>query len=344
MTCPRGALRHVPSVCVAAVLGTVSPAWAWQNLLADPDVPVPQLESFPAPDELLAAVRFWSEIFTKHDSDRVVLHDRESLDLIWQVIELPTDADGKVNPAKAERAVHEALADLKARLRRLATEPTPVDGEDRILLALCGGADDPSRLEGAWERVRSQRGVADRFREGLARAKPYLPQMQEILRTEGLPVEIAALPFVESTFNPVARSSVGAVGIWQLMPATAKSLGLKIAPPGDERYDVLKSTRAAAKMLKKNYQMLGTWPLAITAYNHGPNGVRRAVASVGSTDLVYLIDNYEKRTWGFASKNFYAEFLAIVGILHQVEAAQNAALRPLAASTEAGTLDTPKAF
>ena len=80
------------------------------------------------------------------------------------------------------------------------------------------------------------------------------------------------------------------------------------------------STRAAAKMLGQNYRMLDNWPLAITGYNHGPYGVKRAVKKVGSTNLVYLIEHYKKDTWGFASKNFYAEFLAAVSILtdHQV--------------------------
>ena len=61
--------------------------------------------------------------------------------------------------------------------------------------------------------------------------------------------------------------------------------------------------------------MLGSWPLAITAYNHGCNGLRRAIALVGSADLPYLIANYQRSTWGFASKNFYAEFLAVLHIV-----------------------------
>ena len=82
-------------------------------------------------------------------------------------------------------------------------------------------------------------------------------------------------------------------------------------------------------MLRANYRMLGTWPLAITAYNHGPNGVRRAVQLVGSTDLVYLIDNYQRSTWGFASKNFYAEFLAALAIVRDLpESTLQASLLP----------------
>ena len=167
--------------------------------------------------------------------------------------------------------------------------------------------------------------------------------MQHVLVEEGVPSEIAALPFVESMFNTGARSYAGAAGIWQLMPATARGLGLKVSRADDERTDVLKATRAAAKMLRKNYQILGTWPLAITAYNHGPNGMRRAVTLVGSTDLVYLIDNYEKSTWGFASKNFYAEFVAATTVLAQQDETFAALLKPplSTAQTTAAVERTP---
>jgi membrane-bound lytic murein transglycosylase D len=87
----------------------------------------------------------------------------------------------------------------------------------------------------------------------------------------------------------------------------------------DERLDTEKSTRAAARMLRKNHELLGNWPLAITGYNHGPNGVKRAVTAIGSTDLAYLIEHYEKSTWGFASKNFYAEFIAAVRVFAAAE-------------------------
>ena len=68
--------------------------------------------------------------------------------------------------------------------------------------------------------------------------------------------------------------------------------------------DVMKATGAAAKLLKRNYKLLKSWPLAVTGYNHGAYGVKRAIRDVGSRELVDLIENYKKSTWGFASKNF----------------------------------------
>ncbi len=293
-------------------------ARAWPGTLLAMDGNPVGSKHFPAPEELEPAVRFWVDIFTKHDSGRVVVHDREHMNIIWQVLELPKNEAGDILEERAREIVRKANLELRDRLRRLEIDPVPLDDEDQILLTLAGGNESP-HLNGAWLRIRSQRGVADHFEAGIQRARDYLHDIRPILEEEGVPTEICALPFVESMYNPRARSSAGAAGLWQLMPATARSLRLDVSAKNDERLDVKKSTRAAAKMLRDNYRMLGSWPLAITGYNHGPYGVRRAVNAAGSTDLIYLIENYKKSTWGFASKNFYAEFLAAMSILANQE-------------------------
>jgi membrane-bound lytic murein transglycosylase D len=286
-------------------------AWPPPRLPADTDR---QSTSFPAPPALAPAVAFWREVFVRYDSHQTVLHDREDMSLVWEVINLPVDERGEVDESAAERLVRQRVEDLRARLRRLAANRTPVSGLDVIILASVG-ANKPERLRGAWSRVRAQRGIADKLHQGLARSKRWFAEIHRILAEEGIPRELVALPFVESAFNPRARSAAGAAGAWQLMPATARWLGLKVDRHQDERFDTLKATRAAAKMLRKSYQLLGSWPLALTAYNHGPYGVQRAVRKTGSRDLVYLIEHYRKPTWGFASKNFYAEFLAMLEVI-----------------------------
>jgi len=97
------------------------------------------------------------------------------------------------------------------------------------------------------------------------------------------------------------------------MPETGKKF-MRVDGAVDERRDPMISTRAAARLLKQNYQILGSWPLAITAYNHGTDGIFRGVKAVESDNLVDLIRGYQSPTFGFASKNFYAEFLAVVEI------------------------------
>jgi membrane-bound lytic murein transglycosylase D len=97
------------------------------------------------------------------------------------------------------------------------------------------------------------------------------------------------------------------------MPETGKKF-MRIDAVVDERRDPMASTRAAARLLKQNYQILSNWPLAITAYNHGTEGIFRGIQEVQSDSLVDLIRGYQSPTFGFASKNFYAEFLAVVQI------------------------------
>jgi membrane-bound lytic murein transglycosylase D len=162
-------------------------------------------------------------------------------------------------------------------------------------------------------RVRSQRGAREQFISGLKISGRYMSQMRRIFREEGLPFELAYLPLVESSFNVRARSSAGAVGMWQFMLDTGRKF-LRINDAVDERRDPLVSTRAAARLLKQNYALLGNWPLAITAYNHGTEGLSRAVSSVESDNLVDIIKRYESPTFGFASKNFYAEFVAAIDV------------------------------
>jgi membrane-bound lytic murein transglycosylase D len=145
-----------------------------------------------------------------------------------------------------------------------------------------------------------------------------MAQMRQIFRDEGLPVELAYLPLVESSFNVRARSTAGAVGMWQFMPDTGKKL-LRITDTVDERRDPLASTRAAARLLAENRKLLGNWPLAITAYNHGTEGIFHAIDIVGTRDLVQIIRRYQSPTFGFASKNFYAEFIAAVDIARNSE-------------------------
>ena len=124
---------------------------------------------------------------------------------------------------------------------------------------------------------------------------------------------LTRLPLIESSFNIEAYSKAGAAGVWQFMPATGR-LFLTINHEVDERLDPIIATRAAANLLKANYDKLRTWPLAVTAYNHGRAGMARAVRKVGTRDIATIIRRYKSRTFGFASRNFYAELLAAIEV------------------------------
>jgi membrane-bound lytic murein transglycosylase D len=145
------------------------------------------------------------------------------------------------------------------------------------------------------------------------RSWTYLPEIERIFAAAGLPRELTLLPHIESSFHNRAYSHAGAAGLWQFTRGTGQRF-LRIDHRVDERLNVRLATMAAAKLLREHYEDLGTWPLAITAYNHGPNGMRQAVDTVGSTDFGTIVERYRGPLFGFASKNFYAEFLAAVEV------------------------------
>jgi len=158
-------------------------------------------------------------------------------------------------------------------------------------------------------RIRFQRGQREKFYKGLLRSQLYLDRIRAKFQAAGLPEDLAYLPHVESSFDYKAYSKAGAAGIWQFIRSTGRRY-LKINYAVDERRDPIASTVAAIKLLQRNYEKLKTWPLALTAYNHGARSMSRAVRVVGERDIATIIENYQNRRFGFASKNFYACFLA----------------------------------
>lgn len=134
----------------------------------------------------------------------------------------------------------------------------------------------------------------------LGEGQYYFPIFEDALDREGLPIELKYLPIIESALRPVARSRVGASGLWQFMASTAKMYGLEVNSLVDERFDVYKSTEAAVKYLKALYADYGDWNLVIAAYNCGPGRLNRAIArSNGSTDYWDIYPHLPRETRGY---------------------------------------------
>ena len=134
----------------------------------------------------------------------------------------------------------------------------------------------------------------------LALSKFYFPIFEQELIAAGMPVELRTLAIIESNLSPLATSRVGAVGLWQFMPATGKNLGLEINSLVDERCDIVKSTRAACQFLRHLYKVYGDWTLAIAAYNCGPGNVKKAILrSGGSTDFWKIYPWLPRETRGY---------------------------------------------
>lgn len=118
----------------------------------------------------------------------------------------------------------------------------------------------------------------------LGRANQYFPVFEFYLEKHGMPESLKYLAVAESMLVPRAVSGAHAAGLWQLMPATARGMGLRVDNVVDERLDLYRSTEAAVVMLKGLYQQFGDWHLALAAYNCGPGRVRRAIrAAAGHT-------------------------------------------------------------
>ena len=169
----------------------------------------------------------------------------------------------------------------------------------------------PGLIDDLLDNIHTQQGIKERFRDGVIRSGRYVEQFRQIMANQGVPAELALLPLVESSFQNV-RSKAGAVGVWQFTSGTGRSY-LRITSKVDERLDPVRSSEAAAHLLRDNYASLGAWPLAITAYNHGRGGMLAAQREHGS-DLPTIIDEYRGPVFGYASMNFYSEFLAAVEI------------------------------
>ncbi len=279
---------------------------------------------FPYPPALRPQVEFWKKIFAAYSRYQVVIHDNEHLDKVYKVLDFRPFLDEEVrldgttvDQIKAEQTKREIekIRVILLKLHARGGDGRNLSGEEKKIWDLYKDSKDPNKFQeaAAQGRLRSQSGLRERFAEGIQISRRYLPEMEEIFRREGVPVELTRLPLVESCFNIQAYSKAAAAGIWQFIPSTGR-MYMRVDNTIDERRDPLTSTRAAARLLKSNYEMLGTWPLAITAYNHGPYGMVNAVKTLGTTSIDKIIRHYRGKSFGFASRNFYPEFLAALEV------------------------------
>jgi membrane-bound lytic murein transglycosylase D len=263
-------------------------------------------EALPRPAGLAPEVGFWRRIFAEVTTQQGLIHDNRHLGVVYEKIDLSSDN----SPARIRRVSDAARGKYERILRALAAGPRDgLTSEEARVLALWGPGVTSRELRAAAERVRFQQGLSDRFYAGLGRSGQWRDHIVASLRAAGVPEELVALPHVESSFDPSARSFVGAAGLWQFTSDTGRRY-MRIDQAVDERRDPYESSEAAARLLSYNHSVLGTWPLAITAYNHGAAGMRRAVESTGTTDIEAIIRRYDGPAFGFASRNFYVSFLA----------------------------------
>ena len=287
-------------VCLMAVALSQRPACAETDLFSRPPSLEPQ-------------IKFWVDVFTAYSYRDFVIVDRDDPYKFYQVYHLP--GDGPPNRDEIDWVNNYLKNKYSGILMHLASGSEPMGDDERRVADMYKGR-SPYALRLGADNLRVQEGLKERFREGLLRSKYYRPTMEKIFKSAGLPVELVTLAQVESGFERGARSSAGALGIWQFTRATGKHY-MTIRGRHDDRLNPSLETQAAAKLLRYNYDTLGDWPLAITAYNYGTAGTARAAEASGS-DYSKMLRNYNGPHFGFAVKNYYAEFLAALQV-HQYE-------------------------
>jgi membrane-bound lytic murein transglycosylase D len=270
-------------------------------------------DQFPRYAQLEPNIAFWRDVFGRYGSDEVIFHDPYRLDVVYRVGDISHITKPNTDDAVNYRAIREYISKesdrIGASIRHLAHSAPRTESERRIATELKKFAGDMPSYSEVARRVRGQRGLADQLCASYSRAYAYFPQMKALLAKHGVPEELASLPLVESGYQIGARSHLAAVGMWQFTRGTARQF-LHVDHVVDERRDPMLATEAAAKYLRENYDRLGSWPLAITAYNHGANGMSYAVRKLGTKNLGTIVEKYKSRSFGFASRNFYAEFVA----------------------------------
>ena len=242
--------------------------------------------TFETPQSLQNEVQFWIQIYTKYTTQQGLFHISGAVDQVIGDIDL---TDVFANPKwSAIRKEKEAEILIRRKRQRIANQ----HGITNI------------------KHIRLQMGLKDRMENAIFNSGRYMPMMEEIFKKQDLPIELTRLVFVESSFNIQAQSRVGASGLWQIMPIIGKKFKYLDANH-DLRNDPRSATLLAAKILKQNYQILKSWPLAVTSYNFGVGSMLKVQKKLKSKDDQYILNSADLNKYiGFASRNFYATFLA----------------------------------
>lgn len=287
-------------------------------------------KDFVIPTYFDISVRFWFSIYTQFSSQQVVIHDKENLGLVYNIIDFSETHSADINRySKAKIQSHLSLEytrKLKKMLKKFSKSLRKVDDEEKGILAAIkkvhkipkGQAARRNFFKNLANNIRTQTGQRDMIYKGMLRAKPYFDYLYKTIDSFKLPRELLAITFLESSFNLKAYSKVGAAGAWQFMPYISSLFMPRRSKYIDYRLNIIISTISAMHLLKQNKMILRTWDLAVPAYNSGTKHLVKAkkkFKKVKKLTLEYILENYDHAHIGFASQNFYSEFLALVHVL-----------------------------
>ncbi len=299
-------------------------------------------------------VHFWFLIYTQFESTSVVIHDKTNLSIIYKVLDFSALA-AKGLPKNTlyvlqQKISREKLESLRRDLGVLSNDPFSLTPESKKVYQMLRAAGVSAPIARAArikfftdlrDNVRTQTGQKNFIRDGLVRSLPYQRFLNKHFEARNLPRELLAIPFLESSFNPKAQSKVNALGIWQFMPLISSYYVPKGSRNFDYRQNVGVASVAAGFLLSENFQILKSWDLAVTAYNSGTRHLLKTKRELGRrVTLEDVIVHSDSRHFGFASKNFFSEFLALAHTL----AYQDELFDSLHASDRADVEDDLKFF
>jgi len=292
----------------------------------DPDNRISK--EFDIPPFFYNNVEFWFNIYTTFNSSHVVIHDKENLSIVYDIMDFSELTKKSVNihikgalqaslSLKRSREIRVLLKELSKKRKHSKKSRELQKHLKSLGLNIPKGRKAREKFfTGLARNVRTQTGQKDNIFNGIKNLKPFSQFIDQTFSQMKIPIELLAVPFLESSFNTRARSRVGAVGVWQFMRRTARSF-MTVDRWQDGRVSPNLSTISALHLLAQNKQILKRWDLAVTAYNSGTKHIIKARRKLKKPrmSLELMLKKYKHPHIGFASMNFYSEFLALVHTL-----------------------------
>lgn len=310
-------LRTAAGLIVIAVVAVSTPA------LAGPKAAVPTASptraEFDKPAAIAPNVAFWKRVYGEWRLDDIALTDEDDLGVVYRVMRVPKrgqkDEQGRTRQQVITAGRLEVEAAMHALQKKQPKDETGLTGLEKDVFIALKASTRPDKYTRT-AKIRGQNGLYERFVQGYSNSGLYERFITEELERAGLPKELIGVAYVESLFAVSARSHVGAAGVWQFMSYTGKEY-MQLNGVVDERWDPILATEAAAKYLKQAKKELTTWPLAITSYNYGRGGMKGLARDAGTNDFGVILAVSKGKRFGFAARNYYASFLAVLELLDE---------------------------
>jgi len=277
----------------------------------------------------LPSVRFWFKIYSEHSKDFIIIHDKNNLNIIYDAVNFQELTNSNLNRYTKVNLqtdiVRERLKNIRSSIKQLINNKNSPKIDNIIINALNRAELTLPKnqikrnlfLESLLTNLRSQTGQKDVVIGAMRKYQLYQKTVEKLITLFQLPKEVISIPFVESSFNTGAESKASAVGAWQFVKRTGKKF-MTIRKDYDQRINPIISTLSALHLLKQNFSVLKDWPLSITAYNSGTKNLFKIYKHFKNKEnkLQFYFENHPHPNIAFASKNYYAEFLAMTYALN----------------------------